>query len=101
LVQPESRAGFAALIDQGWMDSLRRIQPTGPLWTFWDYTGGCWPADKGMRLDHLLLSPQLAPRLIDAGVDRWTRDQPAASDHAPAWIKLAMADSSSEDALDI
>jgi exodeoxyribonuclease-3 len=60
LIQPESREAFARLLAQGWTDALRRLHPDGPLWTFWDYKRGRWPADKGMRLDHFLLSPILS-----------------------------------------
>ncbi|HYP15011.1 MAG TPA: exodeoxyribonuclease III [Bryobacteraceae bacterium] len=88
LVQPQSRAAFARLLAQGWTDALRRLYPQGPLWTFWDYERGRWPADKGMRLDHLLLSASVADRLVRGGVDRWTRGEQNASDHAPAWIQL-------------
>jgi exodeoxyribonuclease-3 len=88
LIQPESRAAFARLLAQGWTDALRTLYPHVPLWTFWDYERGRWPADKGMRLDHLLLSPTLRDRLVDGGVDRWTRGEANASDHAPAWIVL-------------
>lgn len=88
LIQPESRQAFARLLLQGWTDALRKLQPDGPLWTFWDYERGRWPADKGMRLDHLLLSPNLSDRLAEAGVDRWVRGEENASDHAPAWVRL-------------
>jgi exodeoxyribonuclease-3 len=88
LIQPESRQAFSRLLAQGWTDALRTLQPEGPLWTFWDYKLGRWPADKGMRLDHFLLSPDLSPRLVAGGVDRWVRGEENASDHAPAWIKL-------------
>ncbi len=88
LIQPASREAFQRLLAQNWTDSLRHLQPSGPLWTFWDYKFGRWPADKGMRLDHLLLSPQLAPSLLAAGVHRWVRGKENASDHAPAWISL-------------
>ncbi|HWF12057.1 MAG TPA: exodeoxyribonuclease III [Bryobacteraceae bacterium] len=88
LIQPESRAAFARLLAQGWTDALRRLQPTGPLWTFWDFKRERWPADKGMRLDHLLLSPQLGEKLVEGGVDRWVRGEENASDHAPAWIRV-------------
>jgi exodeoxyribonuclease-3 len=67
---------------------MRRLHPNGPLWTFWDYKFDRWPNDKGMRLDHLLLSPNLVERLVDGGVDRWARGQANASDHAPTWIAL-------------
>ena len=88
LIQPQSRQAFARLLLQGWTDALRKLQPEGPLWTFWDYERGRWPADKGMRLDHLLLSPDLSDRLADAGVDKWVRGEENASDHAPAWVRL-------------
>jgi exodeoxyribonuclease III len=58
------------------------------MFTFWDYKRNRWPRDAGLRLDHLLLSPLLAPRLIKAGVDRKPRSEDGASDHAPAWIVL-------------
>jgi exodeoxyribonuclease-3 len=88
LLRPESRAAYARLLDQGWTDALRAVHPEGPLWTFWSYLRMRWPKDKGLRLDHLLLSPDLAERLADAGVDRWVRGQNEASDHAPAWVSL-------------
>jgi len=88
LIQPESRQAFARLLAQGWTDALRRLHPQGPLWTFWDYKRERWPADKGMRLDHFLLSPSICDQLLDAGVDRWVRGEVNASDHAPAWIRL-------------
>jgi exodeoxyribonuclease-3 len=88
LIQPASRAAFARILAQGWTDTLRRLHPEGPLWTFWDYERDRWAADKGMRLDHLLLSPSLSARLAGGGIDRWVRGEPNASDHAPAWIEL-------------
>ena len=88
LLQPETRAAFQRLLDQGWTDALRTLQPEGPLWTFWGYLRHRWPNDKGMRLDHLLLSPDLADRLKSAGVSRAARGEEGASDHAPTWIEL-------------
>ena len=88
LIQPESRQAFARLLSQGWTDALRRLQPSGPLWTFWDYKFERWQRDKGMRLDHFLLSPKISKRLVAGGVDRWVRGEINASDHAPAWVKL-------------
>jgi hypothetical protein len=61
---------------------MRKLHPDGPLWTFWDYKFERWQKDKGMRLDHFLLSPNLSVRLVDGGVDRWARGQENASDHA-------------------
>jgi len=88
LIQPQSREAYARLLGQGWTDALRKLQPQGPLWTFWDYEFGRWAADKGMRLDHLLLSPSIAGSLTRGGVERWVRGEENASDHAPAWIEL-------------
>jgi exodeoxyribonuclease-3 len=88
LIQPESRQAFARLLAQGWTDAMRKLHPTGPLWTFWDYKFERWQKDKGMRLDHFLLSPNLSAHLVDGGVDRWARGQENASDHAPTWITL-------------
>jgi exodeoxyribonuclease-3 len=88
LLHPESRAGFQRLLDQGWTDTLRQLRPHGPLWTFWGYVRHRWPNDKGMRLDHLLATPDLAPRLSAGGVARCVRGEEGASDHAPAWIEL-------------
>lgn len=88
LMQPESRAGFRALVAQGWTDALRTRHPRGGVWTFWDYQAGAWQRDAGFRIDHLLLSPQAADRLIDAGVDKDYRAREKASDHAPTWALL-------------
>ena len=72
------------------LDAMRSatLHPSKPMFTFWDYKRNRWPRDAGLRLDHLLLSPALAPRLIKAGVDRKIRGEEGASDHAPAWIVL-------------
>lgn len=89
LVQPESREAFAHLLEQGWQDALRKKHPgDDELYTFWDYTRNRWPRNRGLRLDHLLLSSKLARRLVDAGVDRHVRGEENASDHAPTWIVL-------------
>ena len=70
LMQPESRAAFRTILYQGWTDAIRARYPDGAVYTFWDYTAGCWQRDAGFRIDHLLLSPQAADRLLDAGVDK-------------------------------
>ena len=88
LIQPKSRAAFAALVAQGWTDAIRTLHPSEPMYSFWDYKRNRWPRDAGLRLDHLLLSPALALRLTKAGVDRKVRGEEGASDHAPAWIVL-------------
>jgi exodeoxyribonuclease-3 len=88
LVQPQSRAAFVRLIKQGWTDALRALHPDARIYTFWDYMRNRWPRDAGLRLDHILLSPDLAARLKASGVDRVVRGKPDASDHAPVWVEL-------------
>ena len=86
LLQPESRAAYQRLLAQGWTDALRTRHPGQQIFTFWDYFRQHWQRNSGLRIDHLLLSPDLAPRLLDAGVDRWVHGLAGASDHAPTWI---------------
>jgi exodeoxyribonuclease-3 len=88
LIQPQSRAAFRSLLAKGWTDAIRTVHASKPMFTFWDYKRNRWPRDAGLRLDHLLLSPALTPRLTKAGVDRELRGEEGASDHAPAWIVL-------------
>ena len=88
LVQPRARALFQRILDQGWTDAIRTRHPDAPMYTFWDYMRNRWERDAGLRLDHLLLSPEAAKRLADAGVDREVRGKEGASDHAPAWVIL-------------
>jgi exodeoxyribonuclease-3 len=90
VMQPETRAAWRQLLHQGWTDALRALHPREEkLYTFWDYTAGCWQRDLGFRLDHLLCSPEAADRLQSAGVDKWARGEENASDHAPAWVELS------------
>lgn len=91
LLQPATRECYQRLLAQGWTDSVRVRYPDERIYTFWDYFRQHWQKDSGLRIDHLLLSAELAPRLRNAGVDRWVRDRPHASDHAPTWIELDMA----------
>ena len=88
LMQPESRASFRRLSALGLTDALRARHPSGPLWTYWDYQAGGWQRDAGFRIDHLMLSPEAADRLVDAGVDKEHRGREKASDHAATWIEL-------------
>ena len=88
LVQPESRAAFARLLQQGWTDAIRALHPDARIYTFWDYMRNRWPRDAGLRIDHILLSLDLAARLKACGVDRAARGKPNASDHAPVWVEL-------------
>ena len=84
----EMLASVKRLLEQGWTDALRALYPDEKIFTFWDYFRQHWERDAGLRIDHLLLSPSLAPRLKDAGVDRWVRALEKPSDHAPTWIEL-------------
>ena len=88
LMQPESRAAYRRILNLGFTDAIRARYPEGAVYTFWDYTAGCWQRDAGFRIDHLLLSPQAADRLLDAGVDKEYRGREKASDHAPTWVAL-------------
>jgi exodeoxyribonuclease-3 len=89
LLQPETRAAWRRILNQGWTDALRALHPRQEkLYTFWDYTAGCWQRDAGFRIDHLLCSPEAADRLKAADVDKWARAQEKASDHAPTWVDL-------------
>ena len=88
LVQPASRERFMRLIEQGWIDAIRSLHPNEPMYTFWDYKRGRWGRDAGLRIDHLLISPALAARISEAGVDKVIRGEEGASDHAPAWVVL-------------
>src|SRR5688572_14442014 len=88
LLQPKPRALFRRIIEQGWTDPVRKLHPDQPMYSFWDYMRNRWPRDAGLRIDFLLLSPVLAKRLDQAGVDRAVRGKPNASDHAPVWITL-------------
>ena len=88
LYRPETHAAFRELVNLGLTDAIRQIDPSSILYTFWDYQRGSWQKDNGIRIDHLLLSPQAADRLKDAGVDRNERGKEKPSDHVPVWIKI-------------
>jgi exodeoxyribonuclease-3 len=88
LYQPESRQAFRRLAHLGLTDALRTCHPSEGVYTFWDYQAGAWQKDNGIRIDHLMLSPEAADRLGGAGVDRQTRATEKPSDHVPVWIEL-------------
>jgi exodeoxyribonuclease-3 len=89
LMQPESRDAWRRLVNDGWTDALDLHHPRGHCWTYWDYQAGAWQRDHGFRIDHALLSPELADKLIAAGVDKAHRGREKASDHAPVWVRFA------------
>ncbi len=88
LVQPDSRAAYAKFLQQGWTDAFRALHGDARAYTFWDYKRNRWPRDAGLRLDHILLSADLAPRLKKAQIDKAVRGEEGASDHAPMWIAV-------------
>ncbi|MTW14394.1 exodeoxyribonuclease III [Pseudoduganella eburnea] len=88
LFRPETRAAFARLVEQGWTDALRAMHPDEKIYTFWDYFRNAFGRDAGLRIDHLLLNPVLAPHLRGADVDRVVRGREKPSDHAPTWVEL-------------
>jgi exodeoxyribonuclease-3 len=88
LFSPEAREKFQRLVAQGWTDALRELHPDERIYTFWHYWRNSFQRDAGIRIDHALLSPALAPKLKAAGVDRTPRGWEKTSDHAPMWIEL-------------
>ena len=89
LLRPPSRERYWKLIWAGLTDAIRAVKPTGPVYTFWDYQAGCWQQDRGLRIDHALLSPTVAERLISALPLRAERGEETPSDHVPVMIELA------------
>jgi exodeoxyribonuclease III len=88
LLQPETRACYQRLLEQGWTDAIRAKFPNERIYTFWDYFRNHWQTDSGLRIDQILLNPALKRRFKNVGVDKWVRGQPGASDHAPVWVEL-------------
>jgi len=88
LLQPESRAAWQKLLQQGWTDAIRHLHPDAPMYTFWDYFRKRWERDAGLRIDHLLLNAPALKKLGEAGVDKAVRGREKPSDHAPAWVVL-------------
>jgi exodeoxyribonuclease-3 len=90
LFLPQTRDRFSALINLGLTDALRAVDDSASLYTFWDYQAGAWQKNNGIRIDHLLLSPQAADRLAGAGVDKHVRAWEKPSDHVPVYVDLAI-----------
>jgi exodeoxyribonuclease III len=91
LFQPESRSAFRSLLNLGLTDVVRACHPGAGIFTFWDYQAGAWQKDHGIRIDHVLASPQAADLVVSAGIDRFTRGWEKPSDHVPVWVELAGA----------
>ena len=90
LYRPETRDAFRRLMAQGWTDGIRAFAPSGERFTFWDYQAGAWQKNNGIRIDHLLLSPQAADLTTAVGIDRDTRDWEKPSDHVPVWCEISV-----------
>jgi exodeoxyribonuclease-3 len=88
LFRLEVRDAYRRIIELGWIDALRKLHPDERIYTFWDYFRNAYGRDAGLRIDHILLTPSVAKRLKDAGVDRHVRGWEKSSDHAPTWIIL-------------
>ena len=88
LFLPESRAAFRSLLNLGLTDAFRARDPRPGQYSFWDYQAGAWERNNGIRIDHLLLSPQCADLLRDAGIDKAARGGEKPSDHVPVWVDL-------------
>jgi exodeoxyribonuclease-3 len=88
LCHPESRRRFRSMLYLGLTDAFRQFHPEPGRYSYWDYQAGRWPRDEGLRIDHLLLSPQAADRLLDADIDKDPRGKEKASDHTPVWCLL-------------
>ncbi|MDR6763981.1 exodeoxyribonuclease-3 [Flavobacterium sp. 2755] len=88
LFRPEVRKAFADIVSQGWTDAIRKLYPDEKIYTFWDYFRNAYERDAGLRIDHFLLSPQIASALRSGGVDRHVRGWEKTSDHAPVWIEI-------------
>ena len=89
LFRPESHAAFRKLINLGLYEAFRSLHSAGGQYTFWDYQAGRWQKDQGIRIDHFLLSPEIADRLISCNIDKDPRDWDKPSDHTPITIEIA------------
>ena len=88
LFRPETRAAFKNLVDQGWTDAIRTLYPDQKIYTFYDYFRNAYGRDAGLRIDHFLLNPLLAKKLVKGAVDRHVRGWEKTSDHCPVWIEI-------------
>jgi exodeoxyribonuclease III len=94
LFLPRTRSAFQSMLNLGLTDAVRATTDAPGLYTFWDYQAGAWQKNNGIRIDHLLLSPQAADRLIEVGIDRHVRTWEKPSDHVPVWVDLDIGSAS-------
>lgn len=88
LYLPTTREAYRRVVNLGLTDALRSVNPNPKTYTFWDYQAGAWPKNRGLRIDHILLTPQAADRLAACGVDTEVRGREKPSDHVPVWAEL-------------
>ncbi len=88
LCQPESRQRFRSILYLGYTEAFRALDSTPHVYSYWDYQAGAWQRNNGVRIDHLLLSPQAADRLQVCRIDKGPRGKEKASDHTPVWCEL-------------
>jgi exodeoxyribonuclease-3 len=88
LCRPETRQAFRRIVNLGYTEAYRTLHPNRIEYSFWDYQAGAWQKNDGWRIDHLLLSPQAADRLVACEIDKDPRGRPEASDHTPVWCQL-------------
>ena len=88
LFLPPTRAAFHRLVNLGLTDALRATDASPGIYTFWDFQGGAWQKNNGIRIDHVLLTPQAADRLTACGIDKEVRSRERPSDHVPIWVTL-------------
>ncbi len=85
---PEERRRLRAILFDGWYDAFRALHPLDRRFSWWDLRAGAFERDEGLRIDHLLLSPDLLDRTIEAGIDRDARTGRGVSDHVPVWVEV-------------
>jgi exodeoxyribonuclease III len=91
LFLPQTRERFRAFANLGLTDAVRATTDAAGVYSFWDYQAGAWPKNRGIRIDHVMLSPQAADRLTACGIDKYVRAWEKPSDHVPVWVDLAIA----------
>jgi len=89
LCRPEIRSRFRTLLNLGLTEAFRALNPKAGLYSYWDYTGGAWQKDFGLRIDHLLLSPEVSDLLVNVGIDKSPRGKEKPSDHTPVWCEIS------------
>jgi exodeoxyribonuclease-3 len=88
LFRPESRAAYRRILNLGFTEAIRSRHPQPELYSFWDYQAGAWQRNDGIRIDHILMTPQCADLMTDCGIEATLRGREKPSDHVPVWVDL-------------